>query len=221
MTISPGESRSEDLSMVIALLIVLLVQLGLPAMSVTLLALIFVIILPSLLAVVVTSNVVSLYGATSSILIQVCPGAVPTKSISSQVKVLVFIASEKVTKNFPVIDVVREDCPLARSIVAMGLVASKSQEIGQKYHASVFPSQLLMLWKSSTKVSLNKALFVQEYCTLLRVHGVKAKAELPVLKDHGRYELLTLGDQLVIQEFAVAKPKPYIREGLGSQRVHW
>lgn len=69
-------------------------------------------------------------------------------------------------------------------------------------------------------MSLNKALFVQEYCTLLRVHGVKAKAELPVLKDHGRYELLTLGDQVVIQEFAVAKPKPYIREGLGSQRVH-
>ncbi len=132
ITISPGESRSDDLSIVIVLLIVVVFQFGLPAMSVTLLVLILIIMLPSLLAVVVTSNAVPSFGAISSILIQVCPGAVPAKSISSQAKVLVSIGSEKVTKNVPVNEVVGVICALARSIVAIGFVASKSQEIGQK-----------------------------------------------------------------------------------------
>lgn len=122
--ISPGESRSDDLSMLIVLLVVVVTQLGLPAMSVTLLVLIFITILPSLLAVVVTSNVVQSFGAISFILTQFCPGAVPEKSISSQANVLVFMGSEKVTKNFPINDVVGEDCPFAKSIVAIGAIMS-------------------------------------------------------------------------------------------------
>jgi hypothetical protein len=109
---------------VIVLLTIVVVPLRLPAMSAIFPLAMLAIMVPSLVAVVVTSNAVPSLGVISSILIQVCPGAVPIKSISSQVNVPVCIASENVIRNVPVRDILGEICPLARLIVANGFVVS-------------------------------------------------------------------------------------------------
>jgi hypothetical protein len=143
--------------MVIVSLLQIEIVFGFPAISVVLSAAILTCIDHVFVAVVVTSNAVPLLGVISSILIQACPGAVPIKSISLQVNVLVCIASEKVNKNFPVKSVVDALCPPAKSIVISGLVVSQVHEIGQKYPQSVFPVRYASVCISFTKVSLSSA----------------------------------------------------------------
>lgn len=104
--------------MVIAILLLFPLEnvFGLPARSVTLSGSNSAFTNHMFVTVTVASKVVQSFGAISSILIQVLVHAVPTNPISSQVKVLVLIASEKVNKNFPVKDVVVASCPLAKLI---------------------------------------------------------------------------------------------------------
>jgi hypothetical protein len=84
--------------------------------------------------------------------------------MSSQVNVPVFIASEKVNKNLPIVQVVSALCPSARVIVACGLVASKLQTIGQKGDPDLaFHVQFVISVMSAAKFSLYIHLLTQVY----------------------------------------------------------
>jgi len=84
--------------------------------------------------------------------------------MSSQLNVPVFIASEKVNKNLPIVQVVSALCPSARVIVACGLVASKSQTIGPKVdHDRAFHVQFVISVIYVLKFSLYIHLIAQVY----------------------------------------------------------
>jgi hypothetical protein len=69
-----------------------------------------------------TSNTVP--AVTSFICIQLGVGTVHAKLISLQLNVHVLIVSENVTRKTPVKEVLGVDCPIAKSIVAIGLLIS-------------------------------------------------------------------------------------------------
>jgi hypothetical protein len=142
------------------------ISFGFPLISANLSASISAIIVPLSVAVAVTSNVVPSLGAISDIFVQVFVHAVHIKFTSLQSNVLVFMASENVTKNFTVVADVGSSCPLAKSIDTCGLVASKVQAIVAYLIVSLH-HRLAESETTDKKSLLNIHKLEHQYCILL------------------------------------------------------